>query len=632
MKGIYNAEQHINFDTIKELLDKNKGKEILCFGGGTAAQILMDKLLNEYRVSCFMDNNSKLWGQSVNGIPICSADILKEKEKGQYIVLILSKHANQISRQLEEAGLKGNEDYFDIYREFSIYFRIKKFEKNVLKFLDFIDTIPEGFFKNYDKKGAKAGIVCCGTMAKNATCFAVAQCLVSMYHGYKPTLIVDTLKGYDDYIYFDSYHTVVRSYIDYIIQYLEQKNILIDVDYISESDSVNLTEEERNKLDYLSEITLSWLDSRRDEVFLDCDPCREEVSKKILIKNYGHIKYYFAHHTYDVLSVFTGLHKHRCLYTLAATEYNMRISTYDGGEAGHEIKVCTNGISTQSPDIKGILKSKMFTEDELSEIAVKSEELLRLRQNATVEDNANIKTRILNYQLAPQSENTENYDILVPLNIFWDSAALWVDCVFDNWVDWLKELISFVYNHTDATMLIREHPAQNLFRKFKYVDLIESIGYNAAEYGERIKIIKADAPVNTYSVLKKAKVVLPYTSTLGIEAAIMGKPVIMHTNIYYNNTSFVKSASTREEYFSYLTETLCGNGGKIGEAERKEALVIYFLKMKDMLPSVFTEAIADWMDYDFQELCEEQGVQRLMDCIYHGIPVCYNITKEILNK
>ena len=47
------AEKYIDFSFIESIINKNGKKKILCFGGGTAAGILMDKLLYRYPVQYF---------------------------------------------------------------------------------------------------------------------------------------------------------------------------------------------------------------------------------------------------------------------------------------------------------------------------------------------------------------------------------------------------------------------------------------------------------------------------------------------------------------------------------------------------------------------------------------------------
>ena len=82
MDKIYDAEKHIDINSIKEILKKNKERKIICFGGGSAARVLMDRILIEYDMDCFLDNNKQLWGSYISGKEICNPEIIKEYQKG----------------------------------------------------------------------------------------------------------------------------------------------------------------------------------------------------------------------------------------------------------------------------------------------------------------------------------------------------------------------------------------------------------------------------------------------------------------------------------------------------------------------------------------------------------------------
>ena len=132
----------IDFLYIRDILRNNYGKKIFCFGGGTAAEILTEKTDQEIQIEKFLDNNSLLYGKKINGIEITSPDILLKEDKGEFIVLILSRHICHISNQLDSYGLESGKDYYDIYTKFSPYFIIKKQEALMDRFKKFIENIP----------------------------------------------------------------------------------------------------------------------------------------------------------------------------------------------------------------------------------------------------------------------------------------------------------------------------------------------------------------------------------------------------------------------------------------------------------------------------------------------------------
>ena len=44
------AKKYIDFTHIKKIIKNNNDKEILCFGGGTAAEIMMEQILDRKSV------------------------------------------------------------------------------------------------------------------------------------------------------------------------------------------------------------------------------------------------------------------------------------------------------------------------------------------------------------------------------------------------------------------------------------------------------------------------------------------------------------------------------------------------------------------------------------------------------
>lgn len=218
IEKLYDIEKHIDINYIENIIKNNHGKKIICFGGGTAADILMKKILYRYDTYCFLDNNKTLHGTKLYDVEIKSPELLKELKQGSFFVLIISKHVAAISKQLEEIGLKLNQDYFDIYNKFLTYFRIKKFVSYAKRFEEFINRIPDGTLEAIPVKNTeKIGIVCIAGMLQLSSWYPIAQSILLRYKGYQTSLIIDCLHSFDDYIYFDGITRLASIYIDYIV-------------------------------------------------------------------------------------------------------------------------------------------------------------------------------------------------------------------------------------------------------------------------------------------------------------------------------------------------------------------------------------------------------------------------------
>ena len=626
-KMIYDAEQHIDFGVIEKILKENYDKKIVCFGGGTAADILMKRFLKNYKIECFIDNDESLHEKNIYGISIKSPKIIPKMKKGSFIILILSRHLVAISEQLKEYGLRENKDFYDIYSKFSGYFRIKKYEDNARKFLEFIDRIPDNAFdsKTLKQGQQKIGIVCLGEMLQNVTWYSMAQSILLRYNGYSSTLIIDTMRSFDSYIYFAGIEDVARIYIDYVIKHLLEKCPDIDVEYVDEYGTVELDEEDIKMTEKYAPLVVKWFYSQKDEVFLKNDLDRVSVAKNLLHKTMKKIKSFFGKNQYDTINVFTGFHRHRCVYTYIGRKNGIRVSTYDADRAMGGITLYeTDGVSGNSPDITKLIKSQCFNDEEKQRVVELSKENFNTRLNSSIEDDG------YNYQPVLSEEEISPYDVIIPLNIFWDSAALGVDFLFKDETEWLRETLKFLMENTKANVMIREHPAQVVYNEFEYRDYKKEINI-INRYSNRIFFASAESEINTYQYVNTCKVVLPYTSTIGIEAALLGKNVVLHTDVYYAKLGIAYQATTQKDYFERINFYLY-NSKKDYYPDKTNAYLAYYCQMKHYFKCEFIECFTEWMKKNLLELNEMNGVNKIIGIIAENKIAIYENIKEELER
>ena len=610
---IYDADKYIDFETIEILLKKNADKKIICFGGGTAADIFARKVLH---------------GTEIRGVLVKSPEILTKLEKGSFIILILSKHFKAISRQLKEYGLQESIDFFNLYRNFFEYFRIKKYEDNARCFLEFIKRIPDNTFDNIPLKEnqSKIGIVCLGEMLQNITWYAMAQSVLLRYNGYASTLIIDTMKSFDSYIYFDGIEDVARIYIDYVLKYLLEKCPDIDVKYVDAYGEAELSKKDNQMTEKYAPLVVKWFDSQKDEVFLSNNPRRVEYAKCILKATMKNIKKFFEMNEFDTINVYTGIHRHRCVYTYIGCDKDIRVSTYDADKAMGGITLYeTDGVSGNSPDIVKLIRGNYFNDVDKKEIIELARKDLHKRMNSSVDDEG------YNYQPALYDKVIKKYDIIIPLNISWDSAALGIDRVFGDEVEWLKETLDFLMKKTTMSVMIREHPAQAIYNEFVYKDYTKEISI-INEYKDRIFFANADSEVNTYQYLNKCRLVLPYSSTIGIESVLLGKNVILHTDVYYAKLGVAYQATTKKEYFDKIL-LFCNSTEENYDCNIENAYLAYYCQMNHYFKCEFIECLTGWMKKNIQELNKIEGVRKIIGIIAEDkIAIYENIKEKIESK
>ena len=75
----------------------------------------------------------------------------------------------------------------------------------------------------------------------------------------------------------------------------------------------------------------------------------------------------------------------------------------------------------------------------------------------------------------------------------------------------------------------------------------------------RYSFVAADDPVSSYDLLDSVDLVLPFTSNIGIEAAALGKTVLVAGASFYADLGFTWSATSRDEYLALLRRGLLGD-------------------------------------------------------------------------
>lgn len=110
--------------TLPKLFRYIKSKKVIIFGAGTSGQVIAGIIPSG--VAYFVDNNSSLWGKTVNNMPIKSPVSLLNEEKEQIIVLIGSMYYKEIVKQLRQYGFHEQEQFWNVYW---LYENIKKSEE-----------------------------------------------------------------------------------------------------------------------------------------------------------------------------------------------------------------------------------------------------------------------------------------------------------------------------------------------------------------------------------------------------------------------------------------------------------------------------------------------------------------------
>lgn len=183
-------------------------------------------------------------------------------------------------------------------------------------------------------------------------------------------------------------------------------------------------------------------------------------------------------------------------------------------------------------------------------------------------------------------------DVLMPLNVEWDSSALGRHTIFRDSEEWLRETVPFILKQ-NKSVIVRQHPSERHNFGRSDFDPRAILGEQVCAH-PNFRFVAAADPVNTYDLLENTPLVLTYVSTIGIEAAGMGKQVIGVGSSYYAPLGMVHSPSTRAEYFEMISRGLTNTLPLLPD-QIERAWVIYYLAQ--VCNRVFTDFTPQPPDY-----------------------------------
>jgi hypothetical protein len=139
---------------------------------------------------------------------------------------------------------------------------------------------------------------------------------------------------------------------------------------------------------------------------------------------------------------------------------------------------------------------------------------------------------------------------LMCTNVAWDSAVIGKVRAFKTMKDWYLKVIRWFAAKPDWQLLVRTHPVEAKLNQPKSVS--QFIEQEFPTLPANVRLIRPTDKINTYGLMKMTDLGLVYTSTVGLEMAIRGLPVIVAGKVHYANKGFTWNPADEESYFKLL--------------------------------------------------------------------------------
>ena len=206
---------------------------------------------------------------------------------------------------------------------------------------------------------------------------------------------------------------------------------------------------------------------------------------------------------------------------------------------------------------------------------------------------------------------------IVPIftNVIFDTSQPHANVIFPHMFAWLDEVLETAEAHPETLFVIRAHPDESREGKASRESVAEWVQERKADERPNIVFVGPDAYFSSYEMIQKAKFVMIYNSTIGMEASIMGAPVLCAGKARFTQLDTVFFPESQDDYLATLEDFLAAEEVNAPGTHRLNARrFLYYQLYRTSLPfDQFLEPDGIWpgfvrlKEFSWQDLLPENS-------------------------
>lgn len=259
--------------------------------------------------------------------------------------------------------------------------------------------------------------------------------------------------------------------------------------------------------------------------------------------------------------------------------------------------------------------------------------LMMSRQKASLFENFSRLWQGIPTQGAEKTRNNLGLDnrpiVLLATNVLGDSLTLGRQVFTKSMAEWIERTVQYFVARKDVQLVIRVHPGEI---KSRGVSMVEIIHRLMPELPEHIHLIKPEEKVNTYDLVEITDIGLVYTTTVGMEMAMSGIPVIVVGETHYRNRGFTIDPDSYVNYYKLLGAMLENPGSYRLPKEKIDLAWKYAYHFFFDFPKPFPwHLVRMWEDYrqhDLKSVFSPEGLNEYEESFQNlvGKPLNWTIS------
>jgi len=218
---------------------------------------------------------------------------------------------------------------------------------------------------------------------------------------------------------------------------------------------------------------------------------------------------------------------------------------------------------------------------------------------------------------------------IVPVftNVIFDTTQQHSNALFPDMFTWLDRVLETARKHPETLFIVRAHPDEARPGKVSRESVAMWVERTGATALPNFVFVAPDEYISSYELIRRSKFVMIYNSTIGLEASIMGVPVLCAGSARFTDFGTVFFPATAPAYLKQLEKFLSAAEVKIlPEHPRNSRRFFYFhyfvasLRFGDFVEPAAQRGFVKFKNFTPQSLSPAASpvMRALVDGILHG--------------
>lgn len=184
-------------------------------------------------------------------------------------------------------------------------------------------------------------------------------------------------------------------------------------------------------------------------------------------------------------------------------------------------------------------------------------------------------------------DKADGFNQIVPIfsNVIFDTSQPHSNVVFPHMFAWLDLVMEVARQHPETLFVLRAHPDEARPGKTSQESVSHWVTQNHADDLPNLIFVDADQSLSSYELIQRSKFIMVYNSTIGLEASIMGIPVLCAGHARFTQLPTVFFPNTPQEYRQQTEAFLAASMINLPpEFKRNARRFLYYQLYRSSLP------------------------------------------------